>query len=85
MVDVVLSSQLASNQSTDTRTRWSRCRWCGAGEALFDLDTGQTVLLTAMHLDGDPWTARTGTWSRVSIYHAACAPAASADATVDPD
>jgi 5-methylcytosine-specific restriction endonuclease McrA len=31
-----------------------RCRWCGAGEALFDLSTGKTVLLTTMHLDGDP-------------------------------
>jgi hypothetical protein len=31
-----------------------RCRWCGAGEGLFDLGTGQPVLLTAMHLDGDP-------------------------------
>ena len=31
-----------------------RCRWCGAGEALFDLNTSRTVLLTTMHLDGDP-------------------------------
>ena len=31
-----------------------RCRWCGAGEALFDLTTGRAVLLTTMPLDGDP-------------------------------
>jgi 5-methylcytosine-specific restriction endonuclease McrA len=31
-----------------------RCRWCGAGEALFDLVTGRPVRLTTMHLDGDP-------------------------------
>ena len=31
-----------------------RCRWCGAGEELFDLRTGVPVRLTAMHLDGDP-------------------------------
>jgi 5-methylcytosine-specific restriction endonuclease McrA len=31
-----------------------RCRWCGAGAALFDLTTGRRVSLTTMHLDGDP-------------------------------
>lgn len=31
-----------------------RCRWCGAGEGLFDLETGKPVRLTTMHLDGDP-------------------------------
>jgi 5-methylcytosine-specific restriction endonuclease McrA len=46
----------------------NRCRWCGAGEGLFDLDTGQPVLLTAMHLDGDPWNCEE--WNLV----AACRP-----------
>lgn len=31
-----------------------RCRWCGTGEALFDLNTGRSVLLTTMHLNGNP-------------------------------
>src|SRR5947209_7527512 len=31
-----------------------RCRWCGAGETLFDLETGRPIRLTTMHLDGDP-------------------------------
>jgi hypothetical protein len=31
-----------------------RCRWCGAGEYLFDLVSGKPILLTTMHLDGDP-------------------------------
>lgn len=31
-----------------------RFRWCGVGEALFDLSTGRQVLLTTMHLGGNP-------------------------------
>lgn len=31
-----------------------RCRWCGAGETLFDLSTGRPAQLTTMHLDRDP-------------------------------
>src|SRR5436853_55479 len=31
-----------------------RCRWCGVGGTLFDLATGRPVLLTTMHLDGNP-------------------------------
>ena len=45
-----------------------RCRWCGAGEGLFDLDTGKPVRLTAMHLDGDPWNCED--WNLVT----ACRP-----------
>ncbi len=45
-----------------------RCRWCGAGEALFDLDTGRSVLLTTMHLDGDPMNCEN--WNLVT----ACRP-----------
>jgi 5-methylcytosine-specific restriction endonuclease McrA len=41
-----------------------RCRWCGAGEGLFDLDTGEPIHLTAMHLDGDPWNCEE--WNIVS-------------------
>ncbi len=57
---------MAGDQSTDTGTRWQRCRWCGAGEALFDLDTGRIVVLTAMHLDGDP--ANCENWNLVCAF-----------------
>lgn len=45
-----------------------RYRWCGASEALFDLDTGRSVLLTTMHLDGDPMNCEN--WNLVT----ACRP-----------
>jgi len=62
-----------------------RCRWCGAGEALFDLNTGRTVVLTAMHLDGDPancenWNVVTACRSCHAAYDAPHRIAASADA-----
>ncbi len=45
-----------------------RCRWCGAGEQLFDLETGKPVRLTTMHLDGDPMNSEN--WNLVT----ACRP-----------
>lgn len=62
-----------------------RCRWCGAGEALFDLYTGKTVLLTTMHLDGDPmncenWNLVTACRSCHTAYDAPDRLIASADA-----
>lgn len=41
-----------------------RCRWCGAGEGLFDLATGKAVRLTAMHLDSD--TFNCADWNLVT-------------------
>ncbi len=61
-----------------------RCRWCGAGEALFDLDTCRSVLLTAMHLDGDPMNCEN--WNLVTARrpcHAAYDAPSRVVATVD--
>jgi len=56
----------------------NRCRWCGAGEGLFDLNTGRLVHLTAMHLHGDPSNCEE--WNLV----AACRPCHAAyDAPVE--
>jgi len=57
-----------------------RCRWCGAGDALFDLDTGRTVLLIAMHLDDDPWSCET--WNLVTACRSCHAAYNAPDRTV---
>jgi len=64
-----------------------RCRWCGAGETLFDLGTGEPIRLTTMHLDGNPancenWNLVTACRSCHAAYDAHYAAAARATARI---